>query len=44
MTAFHYAAVNGHVAKCDVAAMKLLAAMGADPTAKDMVRAPLEAL
>jgi len=39
MTAFHFAAKNGHVA-----AMELLLAHGADPNAKDKVRAPLEAL
>ena len=38
-TAFHLAAENGHVA-----AMELLAAMGADPNAKDGVRAPRGAL
>jgi len=37
-TAFHYAAYNGHVA-----AMEFLLAHGADPKAKDEVRAPLEA-
>ena len=36
MTAFHNAAVNGHVA-----AMELLLAHGADPNAKNEVRAPL---
>ena len=36
--AFHYAAKNGHVA-----AMEFLLAHGADPKAKDWVRAPLEA-
>ena len=38
MTALHYAAMSGHVA-----AMELLLAHGADPNAKDRVRAPLEA-
>ena len=38
-TAFHFAAENGHVA-----AMEFLLAHGADPKAKDWVRAPLEAL
>ena len=37
-TAFHLAAENGHVA-----AMELLLAHGADPNAKDGVRAPLGA-
>ena len=37
-TAFHFAAENGHVA-----AMEFLLAHGADPKAKDWVRAPLEA-
>ena len=37
-TAFHFAAMNGHVA-----AMEFLLAHGADPKAKDEVRAPLEA-
>ena len=37
-TALHFAAMNGHVA-----AMELLLAHGADPNAKDRVRAPLEA-
>ena len=37
-TAFHLAAENGHVA-----AMEFLLAHGADPNAKDKVRAPLEA-
>ena len=35
-TAFHLTAMSGHVA-----AMELLLAQGADPTAKDEVRAPL---
>ena len=39
MTAFHFAAENGHVA-----AMELLLAHGADPNAKDPVRAPLRSL
>ena len=38
-TALHYAAMSGHVA-----AMELLLAHGADPMAKDMVRAPLGSL
>ena len=37
MTAFHFAAKNGHLA-----AMELLLAHGADPKAKDVVRAPLK--
>ena len=38
ITAFHFAAENRHVA-----AMEFLLAHGADPKAKDGVRAPLEA-